>query len=269
MRINKLFSNMGICSRKDTNKLIEEKRIKVNDEYCVQGQWINEEDEILLDNVLILEKKKIYIAFNKPKGIICTACKETKNNIIDFLKYPEYIFPIGRLDKDSEGLIIMTNDGDITNKILDHENNHDKEYIVTLDQAFKDDFVEKMKNGVEIPCKESTGIRRISDTYGIRKINTNGEILEKEQLLSSIDKKERKNKVKTRPCKVYRIDEKNFRIILTQGLNRQIRKMCMVLGFKVVNLKRIRIMNIELENLKSGCIREITDDEIISLKSIL
>ena len=269
MRINKLFSNMGICSRKDTNKLIEEKRIKVNGKYCVQGQWIREEDEILLDNAPILEKKKIYLAFNKPKGIICTTCKDTKNNIVDFINYPQYIFPIGRLDKDSEGLIIMTNDGDVANKILDSENNHEKEYIVTLNESFTDDFIEKMKDGVEIPCMESTGIKRISDTSGVRRINENGEIIEKEELLSSINKVERKNIVKTRPCKIEGIDEKTFKIILTQGLNRQIRKMCASFGFKVVKLKRVRIMNIKLGDLKEGSLREITNDEIIYLKSIL
>lgn len=269
MRINKLFSNMGICSRKDTNKLIEEKRIKVNGEYCIQGQWVTEKDEILLDDAPILEKKKIYLAFNKPKGIICTTCKDTKNNIIDFINYPQYIFPIGRLDKDSEGLIIMTNDGEIANKILDSENSHEKEYIVTLNENFRDDFIEKMKEGVEIPCRESSGIKRISDKCGIRRIDYNGEIIEKEELLSSIKKGERKNRVKTRPCRVKRINEKTFKIILTQGLNRQIRKMCSVLGYRVVKLERVRIMNININDLKKGCIREITNDEIICLKNIL
>ena len=133
MRINKLFSNYGICSRKETNRLIEEKRVKVNGEFCVLGQWVEaDKDEILLDDKPISMKKKVYIALNKPVGITCTAENEVKDNIIDFMKYPQYIFPVGRLDKESQGLIIMTNDGDLANEILESENMHEKEYIVKV-----------------------------------------------------------------------------------------------------------------------------------------
>ncbi|MBE6070843.1 MAG: pseudouridine synthase [Clostridium butyricum] len=269
MRINKLFSNMGICSRNDTNKLIEERRIKVNGDFCVQGQWVTEEDDILLDNEPISNRKKIYLAFNKPVGIVCTTSKDIKNNIIDFINYPQYIFPVGRLDKESQGLILMTNDGDISNKILNSDSNHEKEYVVTLNKDFTNDFLDAMKAGVEISCKESSGVKRISDTVGIRKIEKDGVLIEKEELLVSINKKERKNIVKTRPCKVSRIDEKTFRIILTQGLNRQIRKMCSTLGYNVVKLERVRIMNIKINDLKEGFFREITNDEISYLRNIL
>lgn len=269
MRINKLFSNMGICSRNDTNKLIEEGRITVNGDFCVNGQWVTEEDDILLDNEPISNRKKIYIAFNKPVGIICTTSRHTKNNIIDFINYPQYIFPVGRLDKESQGLILMTNDGDMSNKILNSDNNHEKEYIVTLNKNFTNDFIEMMKSGVEISCKESSGIKRISDTVGIKKIDKDGVIIEKEELLVSINKKDRKNIVKTKPCKISRIDKKTFRIILTQGLNRQIRKMCSTLGYEVVKLERVRIMNINLNDLKEGSFREITNEEISYLRNIL
>lgn len=131
MRINKLFSNLGICSRKQTNKLIEEKRVMVNGQLCIPGQWVEpDEDIILIDNKPIEAKEKVYIAFNKPRGIVCTAAEDVKENIINFINYPEYIFPVGRLDKESQGLIIMTNDGELANKILESENEHEKEYIV-------------------------------------------------------------------------------------------------------------------------------------------
>lgn len=150
MRINKLLSNYGYCSRKEVSRLIEDKRIMVNGKLCEQGQWVEESDDILLDGEKVKQKGRIYIALNKPKGIICTSSREIKDNIIDFLNYEEYVFPVGRLDKDSEGLILMTNDGDLANKILSSENYHEKEYIVTLDKDFDDDFIYKMSNGVNI-----------------------------------------------------------------------------------------------------------------------
>ena len=198
MRINKLLSNYGYCSRKEVRKLIEDKRIIVNGKLCEQGQWVEESDYILLDGVKIQRKEKIYLALNKPRGIVCTSSREIKDNIIDFLNYKDYVFPVGRLDKDSQGLILMTNDGDIANKILSSENYHEKEYVVTLDKDFDDEFIYKMSNGVNI--------------------------------LDTI----------TRPCIVKRVNNNTFNIILTQGLNRQIRRMCKTLGYNVIKLERIR-----------------------------
>lgn len=224
MRINKLLSNYGICSRKETNRIIEEGRIIVNGKLCIKGQWVEETDDILLDNKPLKPMEKVYIALNKPEGITCTAAKEVKDNIIDFMNYESYIFPVGRLDKESQGLIIMTNDGEIANKILESENNHEKEYIVKVDKPFDENFLEKMASGVEI-------------------LN-----------------------VKTRPCIVTRISEDTFRIILTQGLNKQIRRMTKVFGFTVINLKRIRIMNIKIDGIEKGKWRNLTTEELEQLK---
>ncbi|HHQ4317948.1 TPA: pseudouridine synthase [Clostridium perfringens] len=227
MRINKLFSNFGICSRKETNKIIREGRVIVNGKPCIEGQWVELSDEILLDGKPLVPKKKIYIALNKPVGVVCTAAEEVKNNIIDYLGIDDYVFPIGRLDKDSQGLIILTNDGDLANEVLAAENNHEKEYIVTLDQPFYDDFIEKMEQGVEI--------------------------------LGQI----------TKPCKVKRINENTYSIILTQGLNRQIRRMSKVFGFNVVKLERIRILNITIDNIEYGKWRYINREEIEILKKLI
>ena len=227
MRINKLFSNFGICSRKETNKIIREGRVIVNGKPCIEGQWVELSDEILLDGKPLVPKKKIYIALNKPVGVVCTAAEEVKNNIIDYLGIDDYVFPIGRLDKDSQGLIILTNDGDLANEVLAAENNHEKEYIVTLDQPFYDDFIEKMEQGVEI--------------------------------LGQV----------TKPCKVKRINENTYSIILTQGLNRQIRKMSKVFGFNVVKLERIRILNITIDDIEYGKWRYINREEIEILKKLI
>lgn len=227
MRINKLFSNFGICSRKETNKIIREGRVIVNGNPCIEGQWVELSDEILLDGKPLVPKEKIYIALNKPVGVVCTAAEEVKNNIIDYLGIDDYVFPIGRLDKDSQGLIILTNDGDLANEVLAAENNHEKEYIVTLDQPFYDDFIEKMERGVEI--------------------------------LGQV----------TKPCKLKRINENTYSIILTQGLNRQIRRMCESLGYQVVKLKRIRIMNIDLGDLKMGKWRDLTYDELKVINKLI
>lgn len=223
MRINKLLSNYGYCSRKEVSRLIEDKRIMVNGELCEQGQWVEESDDILLDGEKVKQKERIYIALNKPKGIVCTSSREIKDNIIDFLNYEEYVFPVGRLDKDSEGLILMTNDGELANKILSSENYHEKEYIVTLDKDFDDDFIYKMSNGVNI--------------------------------LGTV----------TRPCKLTRIDNNTFKIILTQGLNRQIRRMCKALGYNVIKLERIRIVSILSDGIEPGEWRELTKEEIEKL----
>ncbi|MCR1952351.1 pseudouridine synthase [Clostridium sp. DSM 100503] len=210
MRINKLLSNYGYCSRKEVSRWIEDKRIIVNGKLCEQGQWVEENDEILLDGEKVKPKEKVYIALNKPPGRVCTSAREIDNNIIDFLNYKDYVFPVGRLDKDSQGLILMTNDGELANKILSSESYHEKEYIVTLDKDFDDSFIEGMSKGVEI--------------------------------LGTV----------TRPCKLRRIDRNVFSIILTQGLNRQIRRMSKVFGYNVTKLERIRIMNIALDDIGIG-----------------
>ncbi|WP_454055295.1 pseudouridine synthase [Clostridium sp. Marseille-Q7071] len=226
MRINKLLSNYGICSRREANRLIEENRIIVNGQLCKPGQWVEEEDIILIDNEPIPVKNKVYIALNKPVGITCTAAKEVKDNIIDFMDYKEYIFPVGRLDKASQGLILMTNDGELANKILESENEHEKEYIVTVDKAFDDFFIKGMSEGVEI-CG-----------------------------------------FKTRPCKVSRITEDTFRIILTQGINKQIRRMTKTFGYTVVRLERIRIINIKIDGIDTGKWRNLTEEEVMELKKM-
>lgn len=225
MRINKLISNLGFCSRKETNRLIEQNRITVNGEFPKLGQWVETTDIILIDNKPIPEKEKIYVALNKPVGITCTASKEVKDNIINFINYPEYIFPIGRLDKASQGLILLTNDGDFANKILESDNEHEKEYIVTIDKPFDDSFIEGMAKGVEI-CG-----------------------------------------VKTKPCKVSRINEDTFRIILTQGLNKQIRRMSKTFGYTVVRLERIRIINIKIDGIDIGKWRKLTEKEVLCIKN--
>lgn len=277
MRINKLFSNYGICSRKETNRLIEEKRVKVNGEFCVLGQWVEiEKDKILLDDKPISVQKRVYIALNKPVGITCTAENKVKDNIIDFMKYSQYIFPIGRLDKESQGLMIMTNDGDLANEILESEHIHEKEYIVTVNRTFDDEFLKQMAEGVEISGNESSGIKRISDTLGVCKIENSEETdlssenLDKLNMIQLKDLKQNKtsenNSVKTRPCRISRINENTFKIILTQGLNKQIRKMSGALGYKVIKLERIRIINISISGIEVGKWRELNNEEVRNLK---
>jgi 23S rRNA pseudouridine2604 synthase len=225
MRINKLLSNYGICSRTEANRIISENRILVNGKICTLGQWVEEDDIILLDNEAIKPNNKIYIALNKPEGITCTAEKAVENNIINFMDYPEYIFPVGRLDKESQGLILMTNDGDLANKILESENQHEKEYIVTVNKPLDDLFMKGMSEGVQI-CK-----------------------------------------ITTRPCKVSRVSDDTFRIILTQGLNKQIRRMSKVFGYTVVRLQRIRILNIRIDGIDKGRWRYLTEEEVSALRS--
>ena len=224
MRINKLFSNLGICSRRETNRLIEEKRVVVNGVLCEPGQWVEEEDEIFLDGQRVQSKDKVYIVLNKPVGVTCTAAEEVKDNIISYMNYDQYIFPVGRLDKESQGLIIMTNDGVLANKILESDNLHEKEYVVTVDKDFNNDFIRKMAEGVDI-----------------------GDVI-------------------TRPCKVEKINNNTFKIILTQGLNKQIRRMAKAFGYTVIKLERIRIMNIKLDDIEYGTWRNITEEELKVLK---
>ncbi|WP_040950627.1 23S rRNA pseudouridine(2604) synthase RluF [Gorillibacterium massiliense] len=224
MRINKYMSETGICSRREADKWIEDGRVIINGEKAGLGSQVNEGDEVRIDGRLIGEKKPtVYLALNKPVGITCTTERHIKGNIVDFIGYPERIFPIGRLDKDSEGLILLTNDGDIVNKILRVENHHEKEYIVTVDKPVTPAFVAGMAKGVPI-----------LDTV-------------------------------TLPCKVTMVGERAFRIVLTQGLNRQIRRMCAHFGYAVRRLQRVRIINIRLDGLKTGKWRELTPGEVQGL----
>ena len=228
-RINKYLSEAGYCSRRAADKLIEDGRVIINGEVPLRGTKIVEGDVVKVDGKSVVKKdeKAVYLVLNKPRGIVCTTdTRVEKDNIIDFLNYPKRIFPIGRLDKASEGLILMTNDGDIVNKILRARNNHEKEYIVQVNKPIDNDFIKKMSQGVPI-----------LDTV-------------------------------TRPCKVEQLSRVRFKIILTQGLNRQIRRMCEYLGYHVQQLKRVRIMNIHLD-LPNGKYREMTKEEFRELNNLL
>lgn len=228
MRINKFISETGFCSRREADKLIEAKRVTINGVLAELGSVANPGDDVRIDgNPIGAKKKAVYIALNKPVGITSTTEFHVKGNIVDFVNHPERIFPIGRLDKDSQGLILLTNDGDIVNKILRAENNHEKEYIVTVDKPITPQFLQGMAGGVRI-------------------LGTT-----------------------TKPCKVNRISDRVFQIILTQGLNRQIRRMCQAFGYQVRQLQRIRIMNITLGNLKIGQWRNLTNQELNELKKNL
>ncbi|ERJ13170.1 23S rRNA pseudouridine(2604) synthase RluF [Haloplasma contractile] len=228
MRINKYISETGICSRRAADQLVQEKRVTINGEIAELGSRVCEDDEVLLDNKpLGIKKKSTYIALNKPVGITSTTESHIEGNIVDFVNHPKRIFPIGRLDKDSQGLILLTNNGDIVNKILRAENNHEKEYIVTVNKEVTDQFITNMGNGVEI--------------------------------LGQVTKK----------CKVEKINNRTFRIILTQGLNRQIRRMCASFDYRVRKLERVRIMNINLGNLKVGSWRDLTDNELKELNTLI
>jgi 23S rRNA pseudouridine2604 synthase len=228
-RINKYLSEIGYCSRRAADKLILESRVTINGLVPEMGTKIYPADMIRVDGKIVSapEEKHIYMAFNKPVGIVCTTdIKAEKNNIIDFINYPKRIFPIGRLDKASEGLILLTSDGDIVNKILRARNNHEKEYLVTVNKEISSEFLKRMSNGIPI--------------------------------LDTI----------TRKCEVVQLDRNRFKIILTQGLNRQIRRMCEYLDYKVVKLKRVRIMNIRL-NTPMGKWRYLTDDELIEITHLV
>jgi 23S rRNA pseudouridine2604 synthase len=220
-RINKFISETGICSRREADKLIEAGRVTVNGQRAELGTKVSYEDEVKVDGKLLNAKSEfVYLAFNKPVGITCTTDQNKSDNIIDFIKYPQRIFPIGRLDKPSEGLIFLTNDGDIVNKILRAGNNHEKEYVVTVDKPITTEFIAAIGNGVSI--------------------------------LDTVTKK----------CFVTAEGSNRFRIILTQGLNRQIRRMCEVLGYEVLKLKRIRIMNVKIDGIAVGEWRYLAKDEI-------
>jgi len=229
-RINKYLSEVGYCSRRRADRLIEEGKITINGKIPEKGTKVGDDDQVEVEGQRIeksTKQKNIYLAFNKPVGIVCTTDKGVEpDNIIDFIKYPKRIFPIGRLDKSSEGLIFLTNDGDIVNKILRARNNHEKEYIVSVNRQISREFIQTMSNGVEI--------------------------------LETI----------TKNCFVKQLGPKKFKIILTQGLNRQIRRMCESLGYRVQSLKRVRIMNIRLD-VPIGKYREFTKKELIELNKSL
>jgi 23S rRNA pseudouridine2604 synthase len=224
VRLNKYISETGVCSRREADKLIDAGRVTCNGQVAALGTRISDGDVVCIDGApLGAKKKQVYIALNKPVGVTCTTEAHIEDNIIDLVGYAERIFPIGRLDKDSEGLILLTNNGDIVNEILRSENNHEKEYLVTVDRAVTDLSLKMMAGGVKIM----------------------GEL--------------------TKPCRVERIGANSFRMILTQGLNRQIRRMCSALGYKAQRLQRVRIMNIHLGALRPGDWRHLTAAELSGL----
>jgi 23S rRNA pseudouridine2604 synthase len=226
--LNKYISDTGICSRREADKFIETGRVLLNGVVAIKGNRVEEGDEVLLDGKPLRKNpKRIYIAFHKPRGLTCTTDLRDKTNVISYINHPQRIFPIGRLDKDSEGLIFLTNDGDIVNKILRSRNGHEKEYIVVVDKELAPDFVKRMSNG--IPILGTT----------------------------------------TKKCMVEKKGRAIFRIILTQGLNRQIRRMCEYLGYDVVKLKRTRIMSIKLDDLAPGKWRYFSEAEMQEIETLL
>lgn len=227
VRINKYLSEAGFCSRREADRLIEKGIVEINGNPALIGSKVSENDVVTVSGKKIKNNvEMVYLAFNKPLGIISTTDQSIKDNIVDYIHYSKRIFHIGRLDRDSEGLILMTNDGDIVNDILRAENNHEKEYIVHVDRKLSHDFCEKMAKGVPI-----------LDTV-------------------------------TKPCVVKKISDKSFKIILTEGLNRQIRRMCEYFGYQVSHLKRIRIMHIKLD-IPVGKYRSLTDQEKTKLFELL
>lgn len=233
-RLNNYISASGLCSRRDADQLIIDGRVLVNGVLAVVGMKVSDDDLVLVDGVKINSKEEhVTLLYFKPAGITCTSEPGVKGNIIEAINYPVRIFPIGRLDKDSEGLILLTSDGSIVNKILRAENAHEKEYIVHLSSSIKPDFKKKMESGVEIynPVRSEM--------------------------------------TKTLPCRVKIVNDTTFIIILNQGLNRQIRRMCSALGYHVVRLKRMRIMDFQLGNLKKGEWRQLSNTEVENLMSLL
>jgi 23S rRNA pseudouridine2604 synthase len=228
VRINKFLSEAGVCSRREADRYITEGKVKIDGVVAQMGAKVTKENHVTFcDKPVTKEEKLVLIALNKPEGIVCTSDPSEPDNIIDYLNYPMRIYPIGRLDKESGGLILLTNDGNIVNKILRAENHHEKEYVVTVNKEITLDFIKNMSSGVPI-----------LDTV-------------------------------TNPCKVSQIDKYTFNIILTQGLNRQIRRMCEYFGYRVNGLTRIRIMNIRLGRLKTGDYRNVTDKEIEELNQLI
>ncbi len=226
MRLNKYISETGICSRREADSWIEQGRVSINGRRAELGTQVNPGDEVRVNGRLVgARKKQVYIALNKPVGITCTTERHIPGNIVDFVNHPNRIFPIGRLDKDSEGLILLTNNGDIVNELLRVENRHEKEYLVTVDRPLTADFLAGMSKGVRLPELDAT----------------------------------------TQPCRTSRVGERVFRIVLTQGLNRQIRRMCEVFGYAVRRLQRVRIVNLRLGKLKPGEWRDLSAEELRGL----
>ena len=234
LRLNKYISDSGHCSRREADRLIEAGRVTVDGETAIIGLRVIPGQEVAVDGkVVTVNTTKVYIALNKPTGITCTTDVAIPGNLTDFMRYPEMIFPIGRLDKDSTGLLLMTNDGDVVNKILRAENGHDKEYQVMVNKPFDQSFLDKMASGVEI-------YNPVADRRQI-----------------------------TKPCKIEKIGAKSFNLTLQQGLNRQIRRMCEECGYSVVSLKRCRIMSVHLGNLNEGQWRYLTKDELVAINDAI
>lgn len=230
VRINKYLSEAGVCSRREADRLIEAGKITIDGELATTGARVQEGQKVCVEGRCVSkEEEEILIAFNKPIGIVCTSAKIEKNNVIDYINYPKRIYPIGRLDKDSEGLLLLTNNGEIVNKMMRAGNYHEKEYIVTVNRPISDSFIHGMANGVPLVELNAT----------------------------------------TRKCVVEQIGKKQFRIVLTQGLNRQIRRMCEYFGYRVEKLVRVRIMNINIGDLKSGQYRNLTKQEYADLMKLI
>ena len=236
MRLNKFLSSIGFCSRRQADKYIENGKIYIDDSVAGLGTELYDKQKVYFEKTYIGQiddlnlKQRIVLAVNKPRGIVCTSSdKDRAENIVDFINYPLRIYPVGRLDKDSEGLLLMTNDGSLVNALMKAKNHHEKEYIVEVNKNIDEAFLQAMSSGVYI----------------------------------------KELKVKTRKCYIEKISEKSFKIILTQGLNRQIRRMCESLGFKVLSLRRIRIVNITLGKLKTGEYRKLSTTELDTLDSLI
>lgn len=230
VRLNKFLSEAGVCSRREADRQIDAGNVLINGKMATMGQRVMEGDVVEFQGKEIFTKPKpVLLLCNKPEGIVCTAEKKERNNIVDYIHYPVRLYPVGRLDKNSRGLLLMTNQGELVNRIMRARNYHEKEYIVRLDKPITGAFITDMAKGVFLPELE----------------------------------------VKTRPCQVEKLSKYTFRIVLTQGLNRQIRRMCQVLGYHVRDLQRVRIMNLTLDGIKEGEYREIRQDEYEELISML
>lgn len=232
MRLNKFISSTGLCSRRKADELITQEKVKVNGELAKVGVVVGPDDIVEVDGKILRQKKNdVYIALNKPPGITCTTEQHIEGNIVDFVNHPERIFPIGRLDKESEGLILLTSDGDIVNEILREENNHEKDYIVMVDKDITPEFINGMANGVQI-------YNPVKNEY-----------------------------TTTKKCKVVKLNDRSFKITLSQGLNRQIRRMCTQFDYKVYKLQRVRVAHISLKGLELGEWRNLTEEEVRKFKA--